>query len=186
MDCLISIAAKGLGNEPPGHNRFIILCICFSAGGEGDRLLFGKLILRDSSILNPLRDIIFMGGLVPGSKVHEIQKLYWVLLQQKGSRHLEEESSTNPRGDNLTGLAGKYAEIPQLRVHKSNWYVQCLQWSHWSLYMVEAIVVFCIVGERANCSWVARTPFQTWRRTCELNTSAQHSGSLGLCSLCVT
>lgn len=36
--------------------------------------------------------------------------------EQKGSRHLEEESKTNPQVDNLTGLAEKGPEIHLLCV----------------------------------------------------------------------
>lgn len=118
MDSLIWIAAKNLGNQPPGHNRFIIFLHCMFIGkGRGDRLLFGKLILRDSSILNPLRDTLFLWlDWFLEQKLTEKKnpdKTYWVLLQHKRSRHLEMESSQKTWGDNQVE---KCPEIPSFCV----------------------------------------------------------------------
>lgn len=100
---------RTLVNQPPGRGTFIISSICVSAGERRDRLLFGKLILRDSSILNPLRDTLVLW-------------LVWLL-----ERKLTKEINNNTRvfvtaggdeftGDNLTGSAEKPGSSASLEV----------------------------------------------------------------------
>ena len=106
----------------------------YRQGERRDRLLFGKLILRDSSILNPLRDTLFLWlvwllerKLTKKINNNNNNNTGELFQREKDQEHQEETSSPEiiwP--DRLNNPAAPC-------LWRSDRYVQCLSWPYWSV-----------------------------------------------------